>query len=57
MNMNLLAATVSRLDEYQELTAAMDDILCQRKITEGTLRDRMTGAVRQYHIGGEGHEA
>ena len=40
-----------------ELNAAMDDILCHPRISERTLRDRMVGAVRQYHIGGDGHEA
>ena len=40
-----------------ELTAAMDDLLCHPMITAGTLRDRVAGAVWQYHIGGEADEA
>lgn len=39
------------------LNAAMDDILCHPMVAEGTLRDRITGAVWQYHIGGDADEA
>ena len=40
-----------------ELTSAMDDLLCHPIAAEGTLRDRVHGAVWQYHIGGEADEA
>ena len=40
-----------------ELTAAIDDLLCHRAVTEGTLRDRVAGAAWQFHVGGDCHEA
>ena len=40
-----------------ELISAMDDLLCHPMATGGTLRDRVTGAVWQYHIGGDADEA
>ena len=45
------------ISNEKELTAAMDDILCHPRVSEGTLRERMVGAVWQYHIGGDGNEA
>ena len=44
------------ISNEKELTAAMDDILCHPLVSEGTLRERMVGAVWQYHIGGDGNE-
>ena len=40
-----------------ELMTAMDDLLCHPMAPGGTLRDRVTGAVWQYHIGGDADEA
>ena len=40
-----------------ELISAMDDLLCHPMTPGGTLRDRVTGAVWQYHIGGDADEA
>ena len=40
-----------------ELISALDDLLCHPMTPGGTLRDRVTGAVWQYHIGGDAHEA
>ena len=44
------------VSDEKELTAAMDDILCHPQVSEGTLRERVAGAVWQYHIGGDGNE-
>ena len=43
-------------DEHT-LIKAIDDLLCRPAATEGTLLDRATGAVRQFHVGGDCHEA
>ena len=40
-----------------ELISAIDGLLCQPMAPGGTLRDRVTGAVWQYHIGGDADEA
>ena len=40
-----------------ELISALDDLLCHPMTPGGTLRDRVTGAVWQYHLGGDAHEA
>ena len=40
-----------------ELISAIDCLLCHPMAPGGTLRDRVTGAVWQYHIGGDADEA
>ena len=46
----------SVIDE-NELISAIDGLLCHPMAPGGTLRDRVTGAVWQYHIGGDADEA
>ena len=43
--------------DENKLMTAMDDLLCHPMAPGGTLRDRVTGAVWQYHIGGDADEA
>ena len=40
-----------------QLLSALDDLLCHPLSPAGTLRDRVNGAVWQFHVGGNGHEA
>ena len=43
--------------DENKLMTAMDNLLCHPMAPGGTLRDRVTGAVWQYHIGGDADEA
>ena len=43
--------------DENELISAIDGLLCHPMAPGGTLRDRVTGAVWQYHIGGDADEA
>ena len=43
--------------DENELNSAIDGLLCHPMAPGGTLRDRVTGAVWQYHIGGDADEA
>ena len=40
-----------------QLTSALDDLLCRPAAPGGTIRDRAAGTVWQYHVGGDGCEA
>ena len=48
---------VHAIASEDDLTAALDELLCQPMAPDGTLRDRVAGAVWQYHIGGDANEA
>ena len=41
----------------ESLMKALDDLLCRPAAPGGTLRDRVNGAVWQFHVGGDDHEA
>ena len=45
------------ISSEQELTAAVDELLCRPAAREGDLRDKPCRASWQYHIGGEADEA
>ena len=48
---------IHAVSNENDLISAMDDLLCHPIAPEGTLRDRVAGAVWQYHIGGDADEA
>jgi len=45
------------IEDSQELSRAMDTLLCTNIATEGSIRDRCYSASWQYHIGGAPDEA
>ena len=47
---------VCPVSNEEELTAAIDRLLCCPAAPGGTLRDRVTGAVWQFHVGGDENE-
>ena len=48
---------IHAVTDENELISAIDGLLCHPMAPGGTLRDRVTGAVWQYHIGGDADEA
>ena len=47
---------VHLVSNENELTGALDDLLCRPAAPGGTLRDRVTGTVWQFHVGGDADE-
>lgn len=48
---------VHSVSDEDSLISALDDLLCRPAAPGGTLRDRVSGSVRQFHVGGSDHEA